>query len=118
MGCNTCREKALQRERERLAAMGRSQARTGVPGSGSARKAVDYTKGCNAQYPSLRDLEKRIVEVYNVVKGFGDIGYKFLMHQRKVRQWIVDLPKRCPDEKELADLTEEVNHEYAERIKR
>lgn len=116
MACKPCQEKALQREKEKMAAAAANRPASVGTTSTYVQNAKDMTKGCMIKYDMLKNLERKIIEVYKVTKTLSGIGYRMLESQRKVRSWIVDLSYRCPNEEELEEMVNFVNNEYAERI--
>lgn len=107
MGCNTCKEKALKAERERIErSMMNRPSSTVVSDREYASRS---TAGCMVMQDPLQTMERDVVSIYKQVrtKG-GGVGISYLNMQKKLREWIRNLPHRCPPDEEVQEMRKEI----------
>ena len=102
MGCNTCKEKALRAERERIErSMMNRPSSTVVSDREYASRS---TAGCMVMQDPLQTMER-------------DVGVSYLNMQKKIREWIKNLPYGCPPDEEVQEMRKEILDGRAEHIK-
>ena len=103
MGCNTCKEKALRAERERIErSMMNRPSSTVVSDREYASRS---TAGCMVMQDPLQTMERDVVSIYKQVRTKGDgVGVSYLNMQKKIRDNDCGL---CPDE--IRSLKEHIN---------
>ena len=84
MGCNTCKEKALKAERERIerSMMNRPSSSTVVSDREYASRS---TAGCMVMLDPLKTMERDVVSIYKQTRTIGDVGIVYLNMQKKIR---------------------------------
>lgn len=106
MGCNTCKEKALKAERERIE---RSMMNRVSPTVISDREyASKSTAGCMVMLDPLKTMERDVVSIYKQTRTIGDVGIVYLNMQKKIREWIKNLPYGCPPDEEVQEMRKEI----------
>lgn len=106
MGCNTCKEKALKAERERIE---RSMMNRVSPTVISDREyASKNTAGCMVMLDPLKTMERDVVSIYKQTRTIGDVGIVYLNMQKKIREWIKNLPYGCPPDEEVQEMRKEI----------
>ena len=98
MGCNTCKEKALKAERERIErSMMNHSSSTAVSDMEYASRS---TAGCMVMQDPLQTMERDVVSIYKQARTKGDgVGVSYLNMQKKIREWIKNLPYGCPPDR-------------------
>ena len=107
MGCNTCKEKALRAERERIErSMMNHSSSTAVSDMEYASRS---TAGCMVMQDPLQTMERDVVSIYKQVRTKGDgVGVSYLNMQKKIREWIKNLPYGCPPDEEVQEMRKEI----------
>lgn len=106
MGCNTCKEKALKAERERIE---RSMMnRTSSTVVSDMEYASRSTAGCMVMLDPLKTMERDVVSIYKQTRTIGDVGIVYLNMQKKIREWIKNLPYGCPPDEEVQEMRKEI----------
>lgn len=115
MGCNTCKEKALKAERERIE---RSMMnRTSSTVVSDMEYASRSTVGCMVMLDPLKTMERDVVSIYKQTRTIGDVGIVYLNMQKKIREWIKNLPYGCPPDEEVQEMRKEILDGRAKYIK-
>lgn len=116
MGCNTCKEKALRAERERIErSMMNHSSSTAVSDMEYASRS---TAGCMVMQDSLQTMERDVVSIYKQVRTKGDgVGVSYLNMQKKIREWIKNLPYGCPPDEEVQEMRKEILDGRSKHIK-
>lgn len=115
MGCNTCKEKALKAERERIErSMMNRVSSTVVSDMEYASKS---TAGCMVMLDPLKTMERDVVSIYKQTRTIGDVGIVYLNMQKKIREWIKNLPYGCPPDEEVQEMRKEILDGRAKYIK-
>lgn len=115
MGCNTCKEKALKAERERIE---RSMMnRTSSTVVSDMEYASRSTAGCMVMLDPLKTMERDVVSIYKQTRTIGDVGIVYLNMQKKIREWIKNLPYGCPSDEEVQEMRKEILDGRSEYIK-
>lgn len=106
VGCNTCKEKALRAERERIErSMMNHSSSTVVSDREYASRS---TAGCMVMLDPLKTMERDVVSIYKQTRTIGDVGIVYLNMQKKIREWIKNLPYRCPPDEEVQEMRKEI----------
>lgn len=106
MGCNTCKEKALKAERERIErSMMNHSSSTVVSDMEYASRS---TAGCMVMLDPLKTMERDVVSIYKQTRTIGDVGIVYLNMQKKIREWIKNLPYGCPPDEEVQEMRKEI----------
>ena len=106
MGCNTCKEKALRAERERIErSMMNRVSSTVISDRDYASKS---TAGCMVMLDPLTTMERDVVSIYKQTRTIGDVGIVYLNMQKKIREWIKNLPYGCPPDEEVQEMRKEI----------
>lgn len=106
VGCNTCKEKALKAERERIE---RSMMnRTSSTVVSDMEYASRSTAGCMVMLDPLKTMERDVVSIYKQTRTIGDVGIVYLNMQKKIREWIKNLPYGCPPDEEVQEMRKEI----------
>lgn len=106
MGCNTCKEKALKAERERIE---RSMMnRTSSTVVSDMEYASRSTAGCMVMLDPLKTMERDVVSIYKQTRTIGDVGIVYLNMQKKIREWIKNLPYGCPPDEEVQEMRKDI----------
>lgn len=106
MGCNTCKEKALKAERERIErSMMNRPSSTVVSDREYASRS---TAGCMVMLDPLKTMERDVVSIYKQTRTIGDVGIVYLNMQKKIREWIKNLPYGCPPDEEVQEMRKEI----------
>nr|DAP04900.1 MAG TPA: hypothetical protein [Caudoviricetes sp.]DAS00076.1 MAG TPA: hypothetical protein [Caudoviricetes sp.] len=106
VGCNTCKEKALRAERERIE---RSMMnRTSSTVVSDMEYASRSTAGCMVMLDPLKTMERDVVSIYKQTRTIGDVGIVYLNMQKKIREWIKNLPYGCPPDEEVQEMRKEI----------
>lgn len=115
MGCNTCKEKALKAERERIERSMMNRA------SSTVVSDMEYvsrsTAGCMVMLDPLKTMERDVVSIYKQTRTIGDVGIVYLNMQKKIREWIKNLPYGCPPDEEVQEMRKEILDGRSEYIK-
>ncbi len=115
MGCNTCKEKALKAERERIErSMMNHSSSTVVSDMEYASRS---TAGCMVMLDPLKTMERDVVSIYKQTRTIGDVGIVYLNMQKKIREWIKNLPYGCPPDEEVQEMRKEILDGRSEYIK-
>ena len=116
MGCNTCKEKALRAERERIErSMMNHSSSTAVSDMEYASRS---TAGCMVMQDPLQTMERDVVSIYKQVRTKGDgVGVSYLNMQKKIREWIKNLPYGCPPDEEVQEMRKEILDGRSKHIK-
>lgn len=115
MGCNTCKEKALKAERERIErSMMNRPSSTVVSDREYASRS---TAGCMVMLDPLKTMERDVVSIYKQTRTIGDVGIVYLNMQKKIREWIKNLPYGCPPDEEVQEMRKEILDGRAKYIK-
>lgn len=115
MGCNTCKEKALKAERERIErSMMNHSSSTVVSDMEYASRS---TAGCMVMLDPLKTMERDVVSIYKQTRTIGDVGIVYLNMQKKIREWIKNLPYGCPPDEEVQEMKKEILDGRAKYIK-
>lgn len=115
MGCNTCKEKALRAERERIErSMMNRPSSTVVSDMEYASRS---TAGCMVMLDPLKTMERDVVSIYKQTRTIGDVGIVYLNMQKKIREWIKNLPYGCPPDEEVQEMRKEILDGRSEYIK-
>lgn len=113
MGCNTCKEKALRAERERIERSMMNRPSTVVS---DAEYASRSTAGCMVMLDPLRTMERDVVSIYKQTRTIGDVGIVYLNMQKRIREWIKNLPYGCPPDEEVQEMRKEILDGRAKHI--
>lgn len=106
VGCNTCKEKALKAERERIErSMMNRPSSTVVSDMEYASRS---TAGCMVMLDPLKTMERDVVSIYKQTRTIGDVGIVYLNMQKKIREWIKNLPYGCPPDEEVQEMRKEI----------
>lgn len=106
VGCNTCKEKALKAERERIErSMMNHSSSTVVSDREYASRS---TAGCMVMLDPLKTMERDVVSIYKQTRTIGDVGIVYLNMQKKIREWIKNLPYGCPPDEEVQEMRKEI----------
>lgn len=106
MGCNTCKEKALKAERERIErSMMNRVSSTVISDREYASKSA---AGCMVMLDPLKTMERDVVSIYKQTRTIGDVGIVYLNMQKKIREWIKNLPYGCPPDEEVQEMRKEI----------
>lgn len=115
VGCNTCKEKALKAERERIErSMMNHSSSTVVSDMEYASRS---TAGCMVMLDPLKTMERDVVSIYKQTRTIGDVGIVYLNMQKKIREWIKNLPYGCPPDEEVQEMRKEILDGRAKYIK-
>lgn len=106
VGCNTCKEKALKAERERIERSMMNRASSTVVSD--MEYASKSTAGCMVMLDPLKTMERDVVSIYKQTRTIGDVGIVYLNMQKKIREWIKNLPYGCPPDKEVQEMRKEI----------
>lgn len=106
MGCNTCKEKALKAERERIERSMMNRASSTVVSD--MEYASRSTAGCMVMLDPLKTMERDVVSIYKQTRTIGDVGIVYLNMQKKIREWIKNLPYGCPPDEEVQEMRKEI----------
>lgn len=107
MGCNTCKEKALKAERERIERSMMSRVSSTV--ISDMEYASRSTAGCMVMLDPLQTMERDVVSIYKQVRTRGGgVGISYLNMQKKIREWIKNLPYGCPPDEEVQEMRKEI----------
>ena len=115
MGCNTCKEKALKAERERIERSMMNRASSTVVSD--MEYASRSTAGCMVMLDPLKIMERDVVSIYKQTRTIGDVGIVYLNMQKKIREWIKNLPYGCPPDEEVQEMRKEILDGRSEYIK-
>lgn len=115
MGCNTCKEKALKAERERIERSMMNRASSTVVSD--MEYASRSTAGCMVMLDPLKIMERDVVSIYKQTRTIGDVGIVYLNMQKKIREWIKNLPYGCPPDEEVQEMRKEILDGRAKYIK-
>lgn len=115
MGCNTCKEKALKAERERIERSMMNRASSTVVSD--MEYASRSTAGCMVMLEPLKTMERDVVSIYKQTRTIGDVGIVYLNMQKKIREWIKNLPYGCPPDEEVQEMRKEILDGRAKYIK-
>ena len=106
VGCNTCKEKALKAERERIErSMMNHSSSTVVSDREYASRS---TAGCMVMLDPLKTMERDVVSIYKQTRTIGDVGIVYLNMQKKIREWIKNLPYGCPPDEDVQEMRKEI----------
>ena len=106
MGCNTCKEKALKAERERIERSMMNRVSSTV--ISDREYASKSTAGCMVMLDPLKTMERDVVSIYKQARTIGDVGIVYLNMQKKIREWIKNLPYGCPPDEEVQEMRKEI----------
>ena len=106
VGCNTCKEKALKAERERIERSMMNRASSTVVSD--MEYASRSTVGCMVMLDPLQTMERDVVSIYKQTRTIGDVGIVYLNMQKKIREWIKNLPYGCPPDEEVQEMRKEI----------
>lgn len=106
MGCNTCKEKALKAERERIERSMMNRASSTVVSD--MEYASRSTAGCMVMLDPLKTMERDVVSIHKQTRTIGDVGIVYLNMQKKIREWIKNLPYGCPPDEEVQEMRKEI----------
>ena len=106
MGCNTCKEKALKAERERIERSMMNRVSSTV--ISDREYASKSTAGCMVMLDPLKTMERDVVSIYKQIRTIGDVGIVYLNMQKKIREWIKNLPYGCPPDEEVQEMRKEI----------
>ena len=106
VGCNTCKEKALKAERERIERSMMNRASSTVVSD--MEYASRSTAGCMVMLDPLKTMERDVVSIYKQTRTIGDVGVVYLNMQKKIREWIKNLPYGCPPDEEVQEMRKEI----------
>lgn len=115
VGCNTCKEKALKAERERIERSMMNRASSTVVSD--MEYASRSTAGCMVMLDPLKTMERDVVSIYKQTRTIGDVGIVYLNMQKKIREWIKNLPYGCPPDEEVQEMRKEILDGRSEYIK-
>ena len=115
MGCNTCKEKALKAERERIERSMMNRASSTVVSD--MEYASRSTAGCMVMLDPLKTMERDVVSIYKQTRTIGDVGIVYLNMQKKIREWIKNLPYGCPPDEEVQEMRKVILDGRSEYIK-
>lgn len=115
VGCNTCKEKALRAERERIERSMMSRVSSTV--ISDMEYASRSTAGCMVMLDPLKTMERDVVSIYKQTRTIGDVGIVYLNMQKKIREWIKNLPYGCPPDEEVQEMRKEILDGRAKYIK-
>lgn len=115
MGCNTCKEKALKAERERIERSMMNRVSSTV--ISDREYASKSTAGCMVMLDPLKTMERDVVSIYKQTRTIGDVGIVYLNMQKKIREWIKNLPYGCPPDEEVQEMRKEILDGRAKYIK-
>lgn len=106
VGCNTCKEKALKAERERIERSMMNRVSSTV--ISDREYASKSTAGCMVMLDPLKTMERDVVSIYKQTRTIGDVGIVYLNMQKKIREWIKNLPYGCPPDEEVQEMRKEI----------
>lgn len=106
MGCNTCKEKALKAERERIERSMMNRVSSTV--ISDREYASKSTAGCMVMLDPLKTMDRDVVSIYKQTRTIGDVGIVYLNMQKKIREWIKNLPYGCPPDEEVQEMRKEI----------
>lgn len=106
MGCDTCKEKALKAERERIERSMMNRVSSTV--ISDREYASKSTAGCMVMLDPLKTMERDVVSIYKQTRTIGDVGIVYLNMQKKIREWIKNLPYGCPPDEEVQEMRKEI----------
>ena len=106
MGCNTCKEKALKAEREGIERSMMNRVSSTV--ISDREYASKSTAGCMVMLDPLKTMERDVVSIYKQTRTIGDVGIVYLNMQKKIREWIKNLPYGCPPDEEVQEMRKEI----------
>lgn len=106
MGCNTCKEKALKAERERIERSMMNRVSSTV--ISDREYASRSTAGCMVMLDPLKTMERDVVSIHKQTRTIGDVGIVYLNMQKKIREWIKNLPYGCPPDEEVQEMRKEI----------
>jgi len=115
MGCNTCKEKALKAERERIERSMMNRVSSTV--ISDREYASKSTAGCMVMLDPLKIMERDVVSIYKQTRTIGDVGIVYLNMQKKIREWIKNLPYGCPPDEEVQEMRKEILDGRSKHIK-
>ena len=115
MGCNTCKKKALKAERERIERSMMNRVSSTV--ISDREYASRSTAGCMVMLDPLKTMERDVVSIYKQTRTIGDVGIVYLNMQKKIREWIKNLPYGCPPDEEVQEMRKEILDGRAKYIK-
>lgn len=115
VGCNTCKEKALRAERERIERSMMNRASSTVVSD--MEYASRSTAGCMVMLDPLKTMERDVVSIYKQTRTIGDVGIVYLNMQKKIREWIKNLPYGCPPDEEVQEMRKEILDGRSKHIK-
>lgn len=115
MGCNTCKEKALKAERERIERSMMNRVSSTV--ISDREYASKSTAGCMVMLDPLKTMERDVVSIYKQTRTIGDVGIVYLNMQKKIREWIKNLPYGCPPDEEVQEMRKEILDGRSKHIK-
>lgn len=115
MGCNTCKEKALRAERERIERGMANRAPSSVVSD--MEYASRSTTGCMVMLDPLKVMERDVVSIYKQTRTIGGVGVVYLNMQKRIREWIKNLPYGCPPDEEVQEMRKEILDGRAKHIK-
>lgn len=115
VGCNTCKEKALKAERERIERSMMNRVSSTV--ISDREYASRSTAGCMVMLDPLKTMERDVVSIYKQTRTIGDVGIVYLNMQKKIREWIKNLPYGCPPDEEVQEMRKEILDGRSEYIK-
>lgn len=115
VGCNTCKEKALKAERERIERSMMNRASSTVVSD--MEYASRSTAGCMVMLDPLKIMERDVVSIYKQTRTIGDVGIVYLNMQKKIREWIKNLPYGCPPDEEVQEMRKEILDGRSKHIK-
>jgi len=109
------KEKALKAERERIErSMMNHSSSTVVSDMEYASRS---TAGCMVMLDPLKTMERDVVSIYKQTRTIGDVGIVYLNMQKKIREWIKNLPYGCPPDEEVQEMRKEILDGRAKYIK-
>ena len=56
----------------------------------------------------LKTMERDVVSIYKQTRTIGDVGIVYLNMQKKIREWIKNLPYGCPPDEEVQEMRKEI----------
>lgn len=115
VGCNTCKEKALRAERERIERGMSNRASSSVVSD--MEYASRSTTGCMVMLDPLKVMERDVVSIYKQTRTIGGVGVVYLNMQKRIREWIKNLPYGCPPDEEVQEMRKEILNGRSEYIK-
>ena len=75
------------------------------------------TAGCMVMQDPLQTMERDVVSIYKQNRTIGDVGIVYLNMQKKIREWIKNLPYGCPPDEEVQEMRKEILDGRAKYIK-